>query len=351
MSGDALPFDADASPPTGLAQALGFGVYSIDLEGRCTYVNPAALEMLGYARDELLGRNVHDLIHHSYPDGSTYPQSACPLLAAGRTGRPVRLSNELLFRKDGSFFTAEYSAWPLVRDGAITGSVVTLVNSAEHGTASARLALQVTVARMLGGIADSDDLMPRLLAAMADGLGFGAAAFWTLSHRERQLTASAVWTGDPALAPLTAATEGLVLDRGVALPARAWEDAEIAHAAQIGPDRGLTDDWGGPVTALAIPARQGRRVLGVIELYARGAPALTDDLLDNAGAIGRQVGQYLRRKRAEDALRDREEEVRDLVENLPQLTFIADDSGAIEWVNRRWLDYAGRSQSGMTGWA
>ena len=56
-----------------MLDALGFGLYRLDAEGRCTYANPAALQMLGYAADEVLGRNMHELIHHSHPDGSPFP--------------------------------------------------------------------------------------------------------------------------------------------------------------------------------------------------------------------------------------------------------------------------------------
>ena len=91
-------------------------------------------------------------------------------------------------------------------------------------------------------------------------------------------------------------------------------------------------------------------MLGVIELYARAAPEGGDDLLDSANAIGQQVGQYLRRRRAEAALRDREEEFRAFAEKLPQLTWIADATGAINWFNKRWYDYTGGSFGQMEGW-
>src|SRR5688572_22958202 len=104
-----------------MLEAVGFGVYCIDAEGRCTYINRAALDMLGFEVSEVLGRNMHDLIHHSYPDGSRYPQSACPLLATRQTGRPARLANEVLWRRDGSFFTAEYCSWPFWEEGRLTG--------------------------------------------------------------------------------------------------------------------------------------------------------------------------------------------------------------------------------------
>ena len=348
----ATPAAADARgpfPDRAALDALGFGVYCLDGEGRCTYANPACLAMLGYGADEVLGRNMHELIHHSHPDGSAYPQSACPMVATRLSGRPVRLSNEVLWRRDGSFFTAEYSAWPLMEGERIAGSVVTLVDTAQLGGASDRLALQVTVSRLLAGMVEPEDMLARLLAAVGGGLGFQAGFFWDVSHRERQLTATASWSA-PGLdaGALIDRTMSLTLDRGDDLPGRAWEEGEILSAPPEG--RAAAAREAGLVWALAIPARLGRRVLGVIELYAARPLEAGDELIDSAAAIGQQAGQYLRRRRAEAALRDREEEFRDFAENLPQLTWIADATGAINWFNRRWHDYTGTAPGQAEGW-
>ena len=96
-----------------LLESAGEGIYGLDTEGRCTFVNEAALAMLGYARDELMGRETHSLIHHSYADGSAYPAEACPVYDTFRKGQPTHGLVELFWRKDGSSFPAEYSAQPL----------------------------------------------------------------------------------------------------------------------------------------------------------------------------------------------------------------------------------------------
>ena len=71
----------------------------------------------------------HEAIHHTRPDGTHFPADACPLLHTLSSGRPVRLDNELLWRKDGTSFIAEYSSFPLSEaDGAIKGSVITFID-------------------------------------------------------------------------------------------------------------------------------------------------------------------------------------------------------------------------------
>ncbi|MBP1807098.1 response regulator [Rubellimicrobium aerolatum] len=335
--------------------ALGLGLYRIDEEGRCTYANPAALAMLGYEASEVIGRNMHDLIHHSHPDGSRYPQSACPLLAARQAGRPVRLAGEVLWRKDGGSLVADYAAWPLLRDGRVTGSVVTILPGA-GGAARDRLALQLTVSRLLAGTAGLDEVLPRLLAAVAEGLGGRAAVLWDLSHREKRLHPRASWVAPGLEADgLIERTLALTLGRGEGLPGRAWEADELVHVdlgAEGGDARAEAARAAGLGFALAIPVRIGRRVLGAIELWAPARLELDDGLLDGAAALGQQIGQYLRRKRAEESLREREEEFRALAEGIPQMTWTADPDGVPAWFNRRWHDYAGLAPERMAdgGW-
>ena len=179
---DAFSGTAPEVSPFPELDAMGFGVFRLDSNGLCDHANPAALALLGFEAREVVGCNLHDLIHHSHPDGSPFPQSACALAAARLTGRPARLFNEMLWRRDGSFLLAEVTAWPLPGGG----SVVTVQDSARQGVAQDRLALQVTVSRMLAGTADLEDVLPRVLGAVGTGLGAQAAFFWALSHRERR---------------------------------------------------------------------------------------------------------------------------------------------------------------------
>ena len=105
------------------------GIYGLDLDCRCTFVNGAAAEMLGYTREEILGQKMHDLVHHSYPDGSKYHEDDCAIVqACKRRGASAKVRNheERLWRKDGSMIVVEHSAEPVVVDGHVRGLVVTL---------------------------------------------------------------------------------------------------------------------------------------------------------------------------------------------------------------------------------
>ena len=115
-----------------LLDCTGEGIYGVDLEGRCVFINRAGAEMLSYLPAELLGRNMHDVMHHSHPDGTHYPVEECPIFNAFRRGQPCRLEDDVLWRADGSSFCAEYSSYPILDHGEITGAVVTFVDISER---------------------------------------------------------------------------------------------------------------------------------------------------------------------------------------------------------------------------
>ena len=95
-------------------ESVGDGIYGIDLDGNCTVVNPAAAQMLGFKPDEILGRNMHSLIHHTRADGTPYPEEECPIQNTIRDLDTVRISNEVFWRKDGTSFPVEYVARPQI---------------------------------------------------------------------------------------------------------------------------------------------------------------------------------------------------------------------------------------------
>jgi len=100
------------------------GVYTLDLQGLVTYVNPAAEAMFWWTNAELLGKKMHDVTHYKHPDGSPFPASDCPGLQVLNKGTELRDQEDVFIRKDGSFFPVVYSASPLKSDGTIVGIVV-----------------------------------------------------------------------------------------------------------------------------------------------------------------------------------------------------------------------------------
>ena len=92
---------------------------------RCTYMNPAGAAMLGYRPEELVGRSLHEVVHHRHPDGSAYPTEECQIARAAQQGAKVRVDDEVFWHEDGRAVPVIYSASPMQVGGKNAGAVVT----------------------------------------------------------------------------------------------------------------------------------------------------------------------------------------------------------------------------------
>ncbi len=124
-----------------LLNSTAEAIYGIDLQGQCTFANPSCLRILGYEdQEQLLGQNMHWLIHHTRPDGTPFPVEECRIFLAFREGTRVYVDDEVLWRSDGSSFPAEYWSHPQMMAGKITGAVVTFNDISERLLAQTQLA-------------------------------------------------------------------------------------------------------------------------------------------------------------------------------------------------------------------
>ena len=115
-----------------ILQSVAEGIFGTDKQGRCTFVNEAAQKMLGYAPEEVIGRRIHDLFHHSNADGTPHSEADCPIYAAYTQGITKFRRDEVFWRKDGSYFDVSYTSVPQRKGDTIIGSVVVFRDIAER---------------------------------------------------------------------------------------------------------------------------------------------------------------------------------------------------------------------------
>ena len=115
-----------------ILSAVGDGIYGMDLEGNLSFINPAAAKMLGYTAEEMHGKDIHNLIHHSHADGTQHSRTNCPILLGLRRREGVRIRDDVFWRKDGTKLPVEYIASPLIDEGAIAGMVVAFQDVSER---------------------------------------------------------------------------------------------------------------------------------------------------------------------------------------------------------------------------
>ncbi|MBX3653509.1 MAG: PAS domain-containing protein [Ramlibacter sp.] len=119
-----------------LLDSTGEGIFGVDLDGHCMFINRAGALMLGYEPAEVLGLNMHDLTHHSHADGSPYPDTDCPIFNAFRQGLPCRIDTEVFWRRDRTPFAVEYSSHAILDGAQVRGAVITFVDITERKRAA-----------------------------------------------------------------------------------------------------------------------------------------------------------------------------------------------------------------------
>ena len=163
-----------------LLSSTGEGIYGVDLDGNCTFANPACLRILGFSSDtDLLGRNMHELVHHTLPNGDPYPMTECQIYLAFKEGRGVHVENEVMWRADGTSFPAEYWSYPVEQDRNTIGSVLTFVDITERRNLERKLRTEHERAERL--------LLNVLPASIAEQLK--AHPGKTIAHKYDQITA------------------------------------------------------------------------------------------------------------------------------------------------------------------
>jgi PAS domain S-box-containing protein len=157
-----------------ILDSAGEGIYGVDLEGRTTFVNPAAARMLGWAVEELLGQPMHDLVCHTTCDGMPRAHDACPIRAACRDGVVRHVPEEVFWRKDGTPFFVEYVGTPIHEHDTLVGAVIIFKDITERRRIERemqradRLAL---VGQLASGLAHEIGTPLNIIAGNAELLG------------------------------------------------------------------------------------------------------------------------------------------------------------------------------------
>lgn len=144
-----------------LLDANGAGIFGIDNAGCCIFINRAGAHMLGYEPDQVVGHNMHNLVHHSHEDRHNYPEPTCAIYRAFQKGEGVRVEGEVFWRRDGSCFPVEYTSYPIHQDDRIIGAVVTYSDITERRAATRALQeahddLERRVARRTHALAEAN---------------------------------------------------------------------------------------------------------------------------------------------------------------------------------------------------
>jgi PAS domain S-box-containing protein len=290
------------------------GICGVDVSGRVTYINRAALEQTGWTEAELLGRNAHDAMHHTHPDGTPYPAADCPLMRAVRDNEGTRLSGEVFWRRDGSRFPAEASAHPM-RDGdSVVGGVITFHDVSERRMAERQLAAQYQTAQVLAEAESVREALPRVLELCCDQLGWQMSLVWVPGEDDRELRCLAAYAR-PGREDQLALLSHETITLGLGTAGRAWARRQPVFVPGLGgtvprqdglPQNGRSQDGLPqddqdelPCGELAMPLTRDGEVFAVVQLLGPEQPRI-DGLPETIETIAAQLSQYAERKRSDE---------------------------------------------------
>ncbi len=156
-----------------LLNSVDEGIFGFNLEANSTFVNSATARMLGWEVEDLMGKPLHTLMHHTRPDGTPYPDEDCPVHASLKDGRARNVTGEVFWRKDGTSFPVEYTSTPIRENGQLIGVVVTFRDvterkQAEDALRQERLFLRTLIDNIPDSIYVKDLACRKVIANLAD---------------------------------------------------------------------------------------------------------------------------------------------------------------------------------------
>jgi PAS domain S-box-containing protein len=159
-----------------LLDSMAEGVYGVDTDGNCTFVNRAFLNILGFKNaDELLGKHIHELIHHSRADGSHYPASTCKIYLAFLELQSTHVTDEVFWRADGTAIPVEYWSNPIRNGNELVGAICTFIDITQRkATEAERRKLLLAVEQSPVGITitDLDANIEYVNKAFSENIGY-----------------------------------------------------------------------------------------------------------------------------------------------------------------------------------
>jgi PAS domain S-box-containing protein len=268
-------------------------------DGYFKHVNPAWETTFGYTKEEVLSRPYLEFVH---PDDCGATMAEATKIASGYS----TLSFENRYRcKDGSYKWLLWSAVVRPERGLI---YCIAADVTEQKREAARLAAQYAVTRVLAEAPTLASATPRILQAVCESLDWSVGAIWRVDQKDKVLRCVETWHMPSAqVNEFDQGTHSRTFLQGVGLPGRVWSQAQSAWIEDVTRDanfpRASIAAQEGLHAAFGFPILLGTEVLGVLEFFSNQIQQPDRRLLEMMSAIGSQIGQFIERKEAEDALR------------------------------------------------
>ncbi len=299
-----------------LLNSTGEAIYGIDLEGNCTFCNPSCLRLLGYEDEsQLLGRNMHDMIHHTRRDGTPYPVEECCIYQAFREGKGTHVDDEVFWRADGTSFAAEYRSFPTFQEGEAVGSVVSFVDITERKQVegeiirkSKLIELQQSITSTANDTENVEDALKLCMNKICSFMGWPVGHIY-MPDTIGKLIPTSIWymSDHERFKDFQKITSKTFFRPGEGLPGRTLPSGKPQWIADLTKDpsffRAQHAKEAGIKSAFAFPILERENVVAVLEFFSENVVEADKLMMNNLSFLAIQLGRVIERMKAEAGLK------------------------------------------------
>jgi PAS domain S-box-containing protein len=313
---------ADPAVPAQLAarivDSMPMAFLALDEELRYRAINGQAEILLGRLRHEVIGKDVGDV----FP-----PAIGQPFREEARRALTEQVHIEY------EFYDAAADGWYENHLVPMEGGLWTFFRDVtKRKRAELRLEAQHAVTAALVESSTLSEATPSILQSLCRSLGWELAQLWAVDGENLRLVEA--WRSPGVVAgPFSAVSRETQFDPGSGLPGRVWASGQPAWITDVTSDgnfpRAAAAQEEGLHSAAAFPIQLNGEVLGIIEFLTRATRQPDHQVLEMIGAVGAQIGQFIERTRAADAVRRSEARKSAIFESALDCVITMDHEGRI----------------------
>lgn len=296
-----------------VTSSVNDAIVAADAQSRIVFVNPAAVRLFGRPEDELVGSSLTTLMPERYREA--HHAGLAHLLATDEPRLVGRATVELeALRADGSEVPIELSLGQWTEDDGTRWFTGVVRDISERREAERHVRAQHAVTRVLAEAATTAEAAPRLLEALGSEMGWVVGGLWRIDPADGRLRCTTTWSAPGYdAAEFVAVTRSTALAPGEGIPGRTWASGRAAWvldlAGEMHSSRAPSALATGLQAAIGLPIEGGDEPLGVLEFFTSTLREPDDAVLASMAALGDRIGQFFRRREAEEALAEAQSEL------------------------------------------